>query len=73
MISEIAKHLSRRGIKISKEKLEETIVKFIIEREDELIETIRKKESDDMLKRWLETPVDTGRESNAVKEHNLVI
>ncbi len=72
-IMKIHERLSKRGIKMSKDKLENAIVKFILEREDELIEEISQRESDDRLKKWLETPVDTGRESNAVKEHNLVI
>ena len=41
-------------------------------REEELIEMIKEEESDEMLKKWLETPVETEK-TDVVKEHNTVI
>ncbi len=41
--------------------------------EDELIEAIKQEESDEKLKERLENPVDTGKRSNAIKEHNMVL
>ncbi len=72
-ITKIYEYLSKRGIKMSKEKVEENLIKFLLDREDELIEAIKQEESDEKLKEWLENPVDTGRRSNAVKEHNTVL
>jgi len=68
----IYEYLSKRGIKVSREKLEETLIKFIMNREEELIEMIKEEESDEMLKKWLETPVETEK-TDVVKEHNTVI
>ncbi len=72
-ITKIYEYLSKRGIKMSKEKVEENLIKFLLDREDELIEAIKQEESDEKLKEWLENPVDSGRRSNAVKEHNTVL
>jgi len=72
-ITKIYEYLSKRGIKMSKEKVEENLIKFLLDREDELIEAIKQGESDEKLKEWLENPVDSGRRSNAVKEHNTVL
>ena len=68
----IYEYLSKKGIKVSREKLEETLIKFIMNREEELIEMIKEEESDEMLKKWLETPVETEK-TDVVKEHNTVI
>ena len=63
MISEFMKiyeYLSKKGIKVAREKLEETLIKFIMNREEELIEMIKEEEeSDEILKKWLKTPVET--------------
>ena len=75
MISEFMKiyeYLSKKGIKVSREKLEETLIKFIMNREEELIEMIKEEKSDEMLKKWLETPVEIEK-TDVVKEHNTVI
>jgi len=71
-IAKIHKYLLKRGIKISKEKLEETLIKFIMNKEEELIEMIKEEESDEILKKWLETPIEV-KKTNVVKEHNTVI
>ena len=56
----IYEYLSKKGIKVSREKLEETLIKFIMNREEELIEMIKEEEeSDEILKKWLKTPVET--------------
>jgi len=68
----IYEYLSKKGIKVSREKLEETLIKFIMNREEELIEMIKEEESDEMLKKWLETPVETEK-TDIVKEPNTVI
>lgn len=68
----IRERLSRKGIELTKEQLEEAIMKFAIEKEDELTKTIEEKKSNEMLKRWLETPVRVEK-TDAVEEHNTVV
>ena len=47
-------------------------IKFVAEREVELIKTIKREKSDEILKRWLETPVEV-EATDALKEHDLMI
>ena len=47
-------------------------IKFVAEKEEELIKAIKGAKSDEILKRWLETPVEV-EETDALKEHDLVI
>jgi len=36
-------------------------IKFVAEKEEELIKAIKREKSDEILKQWLETPVEVGR------------
>jgi len=47
-------------------------IKFVAEREEELIKAIKREKSDQILKQWLETPVKV-EATDALKEHDLVI
>jgi len=47
-------------------------IKFVAEKEVELIKAIKRKKSDEILKQWLETPVEV-EVTDALKEHDLVI
>jgi len=53
----IYEHLSKKGIKTS---------------EDELLVRVKRKKSEEILKRWLETSVEVEK-TDAFKEHNSVI
>jgi hypothetical protein len=68
----VQKDLAKRGIKISEDRLMDVILKFVAEKEEELIKAIRREKSDEILKRWLETPVEV-EETDALREHDLVI
>lgn len=72
ILSKVQEDLAKRGIKISEDRLMEVILKFVAEKEEELIKVIRREKSDEILKRWLETPVEV-EETDALREHDLVI
>ena len=72
ILSKVQEDLAKRGIKISEDRLMEVILKFVAEKEEELIKAIRREKSDQILKRWLETPVEV-EATDALKEHDLVI
>ena len=68
----IYEHLSKKGIRTSEEELLKAIFEFAAEKEDELLAIVERKKSEEILKRWLETPVEVEK-TNALKEHNSVI
>lgn len=68
----IYEHLSKKGIKTSKDELLKAIFEFAAEKEDELLAVVKRKKSEEILKRWLETPVEVEK-TDALKEHDLVI
>ena len=72
ILSKVQEDLAKRGIKISEDRLMEVILKFVAEKEEELIKAIRREKSDQILKRWLETPVEV-ETTDALKEHDLMI
>ncbi len=47
-------------------------IKFVAEKEEELIKAIKREKSDEILKQWLETPVEV-EVTDALKEQDLVI
>jgi len=72
ILSKVQEDLAKRGIEISEDRLMEVILKFVAEKEEELIKAIRREKSDEILKRWLETPVEV-EETDSFREHDLVI
>ena len=68
----IYEHLSKKGIKTSEDELLKAIFEFAAEKEDELLAVVERKKSEEILKKWLETPIEI-EETNALKEHDLVI
>jgi len=72
ILSKMQKELAKKGIKITKDKLMHVILKFVVEKEEELIKAIKREKSDEILKRWLETPVEV-ETTDALREHDLVI
>jgi len=72
ILSKVQEDLAKKGIKISGDRLMEVILKFVAEKEVELIKAIKREKSDEILKQWLETPVEV-EATDALKEHDLVI
>jgi dsDNA-binding SOS-regulon protein len=72
ILRKMQENLAKRGIKISEDRLMETISKFIAENEEELMTAIKREKSDEILKRWLETPIKV-EETDALEEHDSVI
>ena len=68
----IYEHLSKRGVKMSRDELLKAIFEFAAEKEDELLAVLKKEESEEIFKKWLDTPIEI-EETDALKEHNLVI
>ena len=68
----IYEHLLKKGIKTSEAELLKTIFEFAAEKEDELLAKVKRKKSEEILKRLLETPVEVEK-TDALKEHNSVI
>ena len=68
----IYEHLSKKGIKTSEDELLKAIFEFVAEKEDELLAVVERKKSEEILKKWLETPIEI-EETDALKEHDLVI
>ncbi len=68
----IYEHLSKRGIKTSEDEVLKAIFEFAAEKEDELLAIVKRKKSEEILKRWLETPVEVEK-TDALKEHNSVV
>ncbi len=75
ILQNIQRHLKTKGLKLSQLELLGIIVRYVSENELEFIEDLDNKRStgnDELLKKWLEKPVD-GDESDAVAEHDEVI
>jgi hypothetical protein len=68
----IYEYLSKKGIKTSEKELLKVIFEFAAEKEEELLAVVKRKKSEEILKQWLETPVEVEK-TDALKEHNSVI
>ena len=68
----IYEYLFKKGIETSEEELLKTIFEFAAEKEDELLAVVKRKKSEEILKQWLETPVEVEK-TDALKEHNSVL
>ena len=71
-LTKIYKYLFKKGIETSEEELLKTIFEFAAEKEDELLAVVKRKKSEEFLKRWLETPVEVEK-TDALTEHNSVV
>ena len=71
-LTKIYEYLSKKGVETSEEELLKTIFEFAAEKEDELLAVVKRKRSEEILKRWLENPIEI-EETDALKEHDLVI
>ena len=68
----IYEYLSKKGIKTSEKELLKVIFEFASEKEEELLAVVKRKKSEEILKQWLETPVEVEK-TDALKEHNAVV
>jgi len=68
----IYEDLTKRGIKTNEAELLKAIIEFAAEKEDELLAMVKRKKSEEILKQWLETPVEV-KKTDALKEHNSVV
>jgi hypothetical protein len=71
-LTKIYKYLFKKGIETSEEELLKTIFEFAAEKEDELLAVVKRKKSEEFLKRWLATPVEVEK-TDALTEHNSVV
>jgi hypothetical protein len=71
-LTKIYEYLSKKGVETSEEELLKTIFEFAAEKEDELLAVVKRKRSEEIFKKWLETPIEI-EETDALKEHDLVI
>jgi len=68
----IYEYLSKKGIKTSEKELLKVIFEFASEKEEELLAVVKEKKSEEILKQWLETPVEVEK-TDALKEHNSAV
>ena len=68
----IYEYLTKKGIETSEDELLKAIFELATEKEDELLAIVKRKKSEEILMRWLETPVEVEK-TDALKEHNSVI
>ena len=68
----IYEYLTKKGIETSEGELLKAIFELATEKEDELLAIVKRKKSEEILMRWLETPVEVEK-TDALKEHNSVI
>lgn len=68
----IYEYLTKKGIETSEDELLKAIFELAAEKEDELLAIVKRKKSEEILMRWLETPVEVEK-TDALKEHNSVI
>ena len=71
-LTKIYEYLSKKGIKTSEKELLKVIFEFASEKEEELLAAVKRKKSEEILKQWLETPVEVEK-TDALKEHNSVV
>ena len=72
LLSKIQEYLTEGGIEIAEDKLIELVLQFAFERRDELVKMLKEHHSEEILRKWLETPVEV-EESDALKEHDMVL
>ena len=63
---------SKSRIKITEEELLKEILVFLKERREEFLKRIRRKESDEILRKWLESPVQI-ESIDSLNEHDSLI
>jgi len=72
LLSKIQEYLTEGGIELAEDKLIELALQFAFERKDELVKMLKEQHSEEILRKWLGTPVEV-EESDALKEHDMVL
>ena len=65
-------YLSKRGITTSEDELLRAVIELAAEKEDELSLMLKRKKSEEILKRWLESRVDI-EATDSLNEHDSVM
>ena len=71
-LTRLYEYLSKRGITTSEDELLRVILEFAVEKEDELSLRLKRKKSEDILKRWLESRVEI-EATDSLNEHDSVL
>jgi len=71
-LTRLYEYLSKRGITTSEDELLRAILEFAVEKEDELSLRLKRKKSEDILKRWLESRVEI-EATDSLNEHDSVL
>ena len=71
-LTRLYEYLSKRGITASEDELLRAILEFAVEKEDELSLRLKRKKSEDILKRWLESRVEI-EATDSLNEHDSVL
>lgn len=68
----LMKDLKKWGMETSEDSLLENVFEFALEREDEFLLMLKKKNAEQLLRSWLEHPVAI-EQTDAVVEHDVVL
>jgi len=71
-LTRLYEYLSKRGLTTSEDELLRVILEFAAEKEDELSLMLKRKKSEDILKRWLESHVEI-EATDSLNEHDSVL
>jgi hypothetical protein len=71
-LSRLYEYLSKRGITTSEDELLRVILELAAEKEDELSLMLKRKKSEEILKRWLERMVEI-EATDSLNEHDSVM
>jgi hypothetical protein len=71
-LTRLYEYLSKRGITTSEDELLRVILEFAAEKEDELSLMLKRKKSEEILKRWLESSVEI-EATDSLSEHDSVM
>jgi len=71
-LTRLYEYLSKRGITTSEDELLRVILEFAAEKEDELSLVLKRKKSEEILKKWLESLIEI-ETTDSLREHDSVI
>jgi len=71
-LTRLYEYLSKRGITTSEDELLRVILEFAAEKEDELSLMLKRKKSEEILKKWLESLIEI-ETTDSLREHDSVI
>jgi hypothetical protein len=71
-LTRLYEYLSKRGITTSEDELLRVILEFAAEKEDELSLMLKRKKSEEILKKWLDSRVEI-EATDSLSEHDSVM